>query len=82
MIGIAIGDTRRVTQLKQVRRPYRAGIIDEWEFKVLYICMDDIQAVALCESTAWNLLGSSSTVSTKLQTYLWSNMGDSDIWGG
>jgi len=77
---IGIGDIHRIMQVEQVRRPYRGGIIDEWESKVLYNCMDDNRALALCESTAWNLLGSSSTVSTKLRTYLWSNMSDSDIW--
>ena len=78
---ICIGDIRRVMQVEQVRRPFRDGIIDEWELKALYNCMDDNRDIVLCEGTVWNLLGNSSTASTKLQTYLWNNMGDSDIWG-
>ena len=46
---ICIGDTRRIMQVEQVRNQYRDSVIDEWEFKALYDCIDDDSRVALCE---------------------------------
>jgi len=78
---LCIGDTRRIIQVKLAQSPHRFAVIDEWEFKALYNYVDDDSQVVLCEGTNWDLAENMHTNLTKLQTYVWNNIGDSDVWG-